>query len=101
LVETEIEATVTADVSQVDTTQPKPIALIESSTIKGVYSATVVINSGNTAKTGDKTITIIVTDPAGNVSESKVNIKLWQETSFTLNLHAGVNLLHLPKASLI
>jgi len=95
-VTTESGATVTADVSAVDSTQTTPVALTESATTAGTYTATVTVSANNKAQTGDKKIVVQASDAAGNTATREINIRLQNETSFTLNLHAGVNLVHVP-----
>jgi len=89
-------AKVTADVSDVDTTQTDPVALEEGDA--GVYTVTVMVSTSNAAETGDKTISVSVWDAAGNetTNASAIAIRLQAETSFTIALHAGVNLIHVP-----
>jgi len=89
-------ASVTADVSDVDTTQAGPVALEEGD--DGVYTATVLVSTSNAAETGDKTIAVTAADEAGNetTNASAIAIRLQAETSFTVALHAGVNLVHVP-----
>lgn len=64
----------------------------------GIYSTTVLISTSNTAEAGDKTITLRMTDEAGNetTDSTAVSIRLEGDTSFTIALHAGVNLVHVP-----
>jgi hypothetical protein len=95
-VTTESGATVKADVSAVDSTQTTPVALTESATEAGTYTANVKVSADNKAETGAKTIAVSVTDAAANAATQNVSIRLQNETSFTLSLHAGVNLVHVP-----
>ena len=89
-------ASVTADVSDVDTTQTDAVVLEEGDA--GVYTATVLVSTSNAAVTGDKTIAVTVADEAGNetTNAAAIAIRLQAETSFTVALHAGVNLIHVP-----
>jgi hypothetical protein len=89
-------ASVTADVSDVDTTQTDPVSLEEGEA--GVYTVAVLVSTSNAAETGDKTIAVTAADEAGNetTNASAIAIRLQAETSFTIALHAGVNLIHVP-----
>ena len=64
----------------------------------GVYTVTVMVSTSNAAETGDKTISVSVWDAAGNetTNASAIAIRFQAETSFTIALHAGVNLMHVP-----
>lgn len=95
-VKTESGATVTADVSAVDSTKTTPVSLTESATEAGTYTANITVSADNKAESGEKVIVITATDTATNTATRNVNIRLQNETSFTLSLHAGVNLVHVP-----
>jgi len=94
-VTTETGATVSADVSTVDTTQTDAVALEETADA-GVYAATIVISGDNEAETGEKTVTISVTDAAGNAVTDTLTITYQAKTDFTVSLHTGVNMIHVP-----
>ena len=87
--------TAAADVSGVDTTQVDAVALTESDD-GGTYSAEVTVSQSNEALPGDKTVIVTLTDAAGNSFAINVVIELRANTSFTLNLRAGLNLIHVP-----
>ena len=97
-VKSETGAAVTAGLSAVDTTKTEAVALTESATEAGTYTATVQVNSTNQAQTGDKVISVTVTDAAGNATTSAeaIAVRLQAETSFTVSLHQGVNMVHVP-----
>ena len=61
-VTTEAGATVTADVSALDTTQTDAVAVAESTTTAGSYSAAVTISSDTTAESGAKVVVVTATD---------------------------------------
>ena len=87
--------TAMADVSDVDTTQVDAVALAESAE-GGSYSAEVTVSQENEASPGDKMVMVTLTDAAGNSYSIEVGIELRANTVFTLNLNAGLNLIHVP-----
>lgn len=95
-VKTESGATVTANVSAVDSTKTTPVSLRESTTEAGTYTASVTVSGDNKAESGEKVIVVTATDAATNTATRNVSIRLQNETTFTLSLHAGVNLVHVP-----
>jgi hypothetical protein len=95
-VETEAGATVTADVSAVDSTVEDPIELVASDDAETTYTATFTVSQDTEAGAGDKNVVLTVTDAAGNVKIQNLVVKFQDETSVTITLHAGVNLVHVP-----
>ncbi len=87
--------TAMADVSDVDTTQVDAVALAESAE-GGSYSAEVTVSQENEASPGDKMVMVTLTDAAGNSYSIEVGIELRANTVFTLDLNAGLNLIHVP-----
>ena len=83
------------DVSGLDSTQPDAVALMESDE-GGVYSAEVTLSRENAAEIGEKMITATLTDAAGNATAIELAIELGDHTSFTIALHAGMNMIHVP-----
>ncbi|MEE2911884.1 MAG: FlgD immunoglobulin-like domain containing protein [Candidatus Poribacteria bacterium] len=94
-VEAEAGATVTADVSALDTTQAAAVAVAESATA-GTYSADITISSDTTAESGDKKIVVTATDLAGNSSTTEVEIALTTYSAFDLVIPKGIGLIHVP-----
>jgi hypothetical protein len=94
-VEAEAGATVTADVSALDTTQAAAVAVAESATA-GTYSADITISSDTTAESGDKKIVVTATDLAGNSSTAEVEIALTTYSAFDLVIPKGIGLIHVP-----
>ena len=86
--------TAALDISSLDTTQSEPIALTESA--DGVYSVEVTVSGENAAEDGEKTITVTLTDAAGNATAIDLTIELRDRTTFTLELFEGLNLIHIP-----
>ena len=87
--------TATADVSGVDSTKVDPVALAESDD-SGVYSAEVMVSKTSDAAPGGKTVVVTLTDAAGNSASIEVGIELRANTSYTLSLKRGLNLIHVP-----
>jgi len=94
-VEAEAGATVTADVSALDTTQAAAVAVAESATA-GTYSAEITISSDTAAESGDKKIVVTATDLAGNSSTTEVEIALTTYSAFDLVIPKGIGLIHVP-----
>jgi len=70
----EVGLTVTAYVSELDSTKTDPIILNQEQ--EGIYKGRVTISLGNSATNGIKTITINATDNWGNVGTSTIEIEL-------------------------
>merc|ERR1712098_902577 len=95
-VETEAGATVTADVSALDTTQADAVVVTESTTA-GTYSATVAVSSDTTAESGAKVVKVTATDVAGNSSAAtEVTVNLTTFSAFDLVIPKGIGLIHIP-----
>ena len=95
-VTTEAGATVTADVSALDTTQTDAVAVAESTTTAGSYSAAVTISSDTTAESGAKVVVVTATDLAGNASTKDVAVSLTTFSAFDLAIPKGIGLIHIP-----
>jgi len=95
-VTTEAGAKITADVSTVDSTKTAAVNLTESATTAGSFSADVAISSDSTSASGDKVVKVTVTDAAGNTASAELKVRLQNETTYTVSLHAGVNLVSVP-----
>jgi len=95
-VTTEAGATVTANVSALDTTQTDAVAVAESTTTAGTYSAAVTISSDTTAESGDKVVVVTATDLAGNASTKDVAVSLTTFSAFDLVIPKGIGLIHIP-----
>ena len=93
---TEAGATVTADVSALDTTQTDAVAVAESTTTAGSYSAAVTISSDTTAESGAKVVVVTATDLAGNASTKDVAVSLTTFSAFDLAIPKGIGLIHIP-----
>ncbi|MCH8295315.1 putative Ig domain-containing protein, partial [Candidatus Poribacteria bacterium] len=92
-VTTEANATVSADVSQIDTTQ----TTVPLEPVDGMYKASVTVSEENTAEDGMKTITVTVTDAVGNAAPPiEIQILLKQLSEFTLHLSKGLNFMSFP-----
>jgi uncharacterized protein YjdB len=66
-------STVTADVSQLDTTKTAPVVLIKES---GVYKANMIISPANQASDGTKTIVFSASDESANTATADASIAL-------------------------
>merc|ERR1711964_654217 len=95
-VTTEAGATVTANVSALDTTQTAAVAVAESTTTVGTYSAAVTISSDTTAESGAKVVVVTATDLAGNASTKDVTVSLTTFSAFDLAIPKGIGLIHIP-----
>merc|ERR1711964_848708 len=95
-VTTEAGATVTANVSALDTTQTDAVAVAESTTTVGTYCAAVTISSDTTAESGDKVVVLTATDLAGNASTKDVTVSLTTFSAFDLAIPKGIGLIHIP-----
>ena len=89
-------ATVSADVSALDTTQAAAVAVAESTETAGTYSADVTVSSDTAAESGDKVIVVTATDAAGNSSTSNVTVSLTTFSAFDLVVPKGIGLVHVP-----
>jgi hypothetical protein len=89
-------ATVSADVSALDTTQAAAVAVAESTTTAGTYGADVAVSSDTAAESGDKVIVVTATDAAGNSSTSNVTVSLTTFSAFDLVVPKGIGLIHVP-----
>jgi hypothetical protein len=89
-------ATVSADVSALDTTQATAVAVAESTETAGTYSADVAVSSDTAAESGDKVIVVTATDVAGNSSTSNVTVSLTTFSAFDLVVPKGIGLIHVP-----
>lgn len=81
-------ASVTADVSMLDTTQ----GMVDVSS----GSADVVISADNEADNGAHDITVTATDMAGNSASATVSVTLNNVISYTSIIPAGISLFHVP-----
>ena len=86
-------ASVTADVSTLDSTQTD-VALTMGT--DGSYSVDVAISDDNEAVNGSKTITVTATDAAGNSAMAVATVTLDNKMSFTSTIPTGVSLFHVP-----
>ena len=95
---TEPKATVTADVSKLDTTQTT-VTLHESPTEPGTFTKDVPISLANEAN-GPQTVTITVMDALGNTAvDDTLEIELQNELTFDLMLNKGLNMISIPLAN--
>ena len=93
VVEAGTVASVTADVSALDSTQTAMVALTMAD---GAYSASHTISEDNAAENGSKTITVTATDAAGNSGTGTAMVMLDNKLSFTSMIPAGTSLFHVP-----
>ncbi len=96
IVEAESGATVEADVTALDARAAEPVRLVEDSDARGVYQTTISVSADSTAAAGSKLVAYQVTDAAGNTASDAIGVVLVGDTTFTVDLHAGSNLIHVP-----
>jgi hypothetical protein len=99
IIEPKPGVTITADVSELDTTKTEPVNLVESLGAPDTFTADITISEENTAENSDKDVTITATNAFGAVSTTVV-VKLYNPThiEFDLMLNAGTNLIAIPLA---
>ena len=87
-------ASVTADVSALDSTQTAMVALTMGT--DGSYSASHTISTENAALNGAKTITVTATDAAGNAGMGTASVELANTLSYSSSIPVGTSLFHVP-----
>ena len=87
-------SSVTADVSELDSTQTAMLTLAMAT--DGSYSASLEISDDNAAVNGAKTITVTAIDAAGNSGTGTASVMLDNMLSFTSVIPAGTSLFHVP-----
>ncbi len=92
--ETGTVSSVTADVSELDSTQTAMVELAMGT--DGSYSASHPISDDNAALNGAKTITVTATDAAGNMGTGTTSVELANTLSYTSTISAGQTLFHVP-----
>ena len=85
-------ASVSADVSMLDTTQTAAIALTGTDS----YSGSFTISPDNTAANGMQTLTVTAMDAAGNSATGSATVTLNNSLSYTATLPPGISLFHVP-----
>ena len=95
-VETQGGATVTADLSTLDTTQTEPVTIPETE-IPGTYTKQITVSQANGAGDGTKEIKITVSTESGSTEEQK-EIELRNLSQFVLTIPEALSVLHLPLA---
>ena len=85
-------ASVSADVSMLDTTQTAAIALTGTDS----YSSSFTISLDNTAANGVQTLTVTAMDAAGNSGTASATVTLNNSLSYTATLPPGISLFHVP-----
>ena len=86
-------ASVTADVSMLDSTQGMVELMMGDG---GAYSVPVTISDVNEADNGTHAVTITATDNADNKATAEVMVTLQNSISFTSMIPTGANLFHVP-----
>ena len=88
-------ATVTADVSDLDTTQEMVTLTDDDSDLTYTYSLT--ISEDNEADNGSRTVTVTATDAAGNSSDAvDATVDLINTIDFTSIIPADISMFHVP-----
>ncbi len=87
-------SSVTADVSELDSTQTAMVELTMGT--DGSYSASHPISDDNAALNGAKTITVTATDAAGNMGTDTASVELMNTLSYTSTISSGSTLFHVP-----
>ena len=95
-VETEPDATVTVDLSDLDTTQTVPITIPETAT-PGTYIRDVTVSPTNETPDGTYEIEITASTDDGS-ADATVEIELRNYSQFNLTIPKGISMLHLPLA---
>ena len=87
-------ASVTADVSALDSTQTAMVALTMGT--DGSYSASHTISADNAAINGAKAVTVTATDAAGNAGMGTASVELANTLSYSSSIPVGTSLFHVP-----
>jgi hypothetical protein len=95
IAEAETGATVAVDLSPVDPTLADPVVLAESPDEPGRFLGSVTLDM-TTAVSGLTSVDVTVTDAVGNVSVAPVFLRVEPLVTFTMDLHGGINLVHVP-----
>ena len=88
-------STVEADVSDLDTMQTEMVALTDDDG-DGTYTGSFAISEENEADNGDRTVTVMATDAAGNSGSNTGTVELINTVDYTSILPAGISLFHVP-----
>ena len=91
-------ASVTADVSMLDTAADPAEVMLTDDDDDGTYtySHTISENTVNEADNGTHAVTVTATDAAGNEATAEVMVTLKNSISFTSMIPTGANLFHVP-----
>ena len=88
-------ATVTADVSMLDTMQTEMVTLTDADG-DGTYIGSFTISEENEADNGSREVTVMATDAAGNSGTAAGSVDLINTLDYTSILPAGISLFHVP-----
>ena len=88
-------ATVTADVSMLDTTQTEMVTLTDDDG-DGTYTGSFTISEENEADNGSREVTVTATDAAGNSGAAAGSVDLINTLDYTSMIPQGISLFHVP-----
>ena len=87
-------ATVTADVSMLDTTQTE--VMLTDDDGNGTYTGSFTISEENEADNGSREVTVTATDAAGNSDSDTGSVDLINTLDYTSMIPQGISLFHVP-----
>ena len=88
-------ATVTADVSMLDTMQTEMVTLTDVDS-DGTYTGSFTISEENEADNGSREVTVMATDAAGNSGTAAGSVDLINTLDYTSMIPQGISLFHVP-----
>jgi hypothetical protein len=88
-------ATVTADVSMLDTMQTEMVTLTDDDG-DGTYTGSFTISEENEADNGSREVTVTATDAAGNSGSDTGTVDLINTLDYTSMIPQGISLFHVP-----
>ena len=88
-------ATVTADVSMLDTTQTEMVTLTDDDGDL-TYTVSFTISEENEADNGSREVTVMATDAAGNSGTAAGSVDLINTLDYTSMIPQGISLFHVP-----
>ena len=88
-------ATVTADVSMLDTMQTEMVTLTDADG-DGTYTGSFTISEENEADNGSREVTVMATDAAGNSGTAAGSVDLINTLDYTSMIPQGISLFHVP-----